>query len=62
MHARIKECSPASSDAVGTVIDAIYKIEDGTLTLATFDISDDESQKFEGASARYDVKKVALSE
>jgi uncharacterized protein (TIGR03067 family) len=35
LHATIKECSPPSSHAIGTVVFAIFKIEDGTLTLAT---------------------------
>lgn len=35
LHATIKECSPPSSNAIGTVVFAIFKIEDGTLTLAT---------------------------
>ena len=37
---------------------AIYKIEDGTLTLAEFDGSDKPPKTFEGNSSRYTVRKV----
>jgi hypothetical protein len=56
LHATIKECSPPSESAIGTVVFAIYKIEDGTLTLA--DGSDEPPKTFEGASSRYTLKKV----
>ena len=56
LHATIKECSPPSDGAIGTVVFAIYKIEDGTLTLA--DGSDKPPASFEAASSRYTVKKV----
>ena len=35
LHATIKGCPPSQSDSIGKVVVAIFKIEDGTLTLAT---------------------------
>jgi uncharacterized protein (TIGR03067 family) len=35
LHATIKGCPPSQSDSIGEVVFAIFKIEDGTLTLAT---------------------------
>lgn len=58
LHATIKECSPPSTDAIGTIVFAIFKIEDGTLLLATYDGSDKPPTTFDGASNRYTVKKV----
>lgn len=58
LHATIKECSPPSSKAIGTVVFAIFKIEDGTLMLAEDDMSDKPPKTFAGASSRYNVKKV----
>jgi hypothetical protein len=36
LHATIKESSPPSKDAIGQVVSAIIKIENQTLTLATY--------------------------
>src|SRR5689334_2202567 len=58
LHATIKECSPPSKNAIGTVVFAIFKIEDGTLLLAEDDMSDKPPKTFAGASSRYNVKKV----
>jgi hypothetical protein len=58
LHATIKESSPPSKDAVGTVVFAIYKIEDGTLTLAEFDGKDKPPESFDTDASRYVVKKV----
>ena len=58
LHATIKECSPPSKDAIGKVVFAIFKIEDGTLTLAQFDGSDEPPESFDNAASRYIVKKV----
>ena len=58
LHATIKECSPPSTNAIGTVVFAIFKIEDGTLTLAEDDMSDEPPKTFSSASSRYVVKKV----
>ena len=35
LHATIKGCPPSQADSIGKVVGAIFKIEDGTLTLAT---------------------------
>ncbi len=35
LHATIKRCPPSQADSIGKVVGAIFKIEDGTLTLAT---------------------------
>ena len=58
LHATIKDCSPPSTNAIGTVVFAIFKIEDGTLTLAEDDMSDKPPKTFASASSRYSVKKV----
>jgi uncharacterized protein (TIGR03067 family) len=62
LHATIKECSPPSDSSIGTVVHAIYKIEDGTLTLADFDPAGEPPKSFEGAPNRYVVKKVEPKE
>jgi len=58
LQATIKDCSPPSSKAIGTVVFAIFKIEDGTLLLAEDDMSDKPPKTFASASSRYNVKKV----
>jgi hypothetical protein len=58
LHATIKACSPPSTNAIGTVVFAIFKIEDGTLTLAEDDMSDQPPKTFASASSRYSVRKV----
>src|SRR6266704_987505 len=40
LHATIQDCSPPSTNAIGKVVFAIFKIEDGTLTLAEDDMSE----------------------
>jgi hypothetical protein len=35
LHATIKGCPPSQASSIGQVVRAIFKIEDGTLTLAT---------------------------
>ena len=57
LHATIKDSSPPSKDAIGTVVFAIFKIEDGTLTLAV-DTPDESPKTFASASASYVLKKV----
>jgi hypothetical protein len=57
LHATIKECSPPSNDALGTVVFAIFKIEDGTLLLAV-GMPDKPPKTFDDDSSRYKVKKV----
>lgn len=58
LHATIKDCWPPSKDAIGKVVPAILKIEDGTLTLAAYDMSEEPPKTFESATSRYVVKKV----
>ena len=58
LHATIQDCWPPSTNAIGKVVFAIFKIEDGTLTLAEDDMSDKPPKTFAGASSRYDLKKV----
>src|SRR5688572_18974311 len=56
LHATIKGCAPGQESSVGKVVLAIFKIEDGTLTLA---VNGEEPPKnFADASSRYNVKKV----
>ena len=58
LHTTIKDCSPPTTNAIGKVVFAIFKIEDGTLTLAEVDMSDEPPKTFSSASSRYVVKKV----
>src|SRR5437867_53284 len=58
LHTTIKDCSSRSTSTIGTVVFAIFKIEDGTLTLAEDDMSDKPPKTFASASSRYNVKKV----
>ena len=58
LHATIKDCSPPTNNAIGKVVFAIFKIEDGTLTLAEDDMSDKPPKTFSSASSRYVLKKV----
>jgi len=63
LHATIKGCPPSQVSSVGKVIRAFFKIEDGTLTLAT--IGDDAEvtpKSFEATEdqgqTRYELRKV----
>ena len=58
LQATIKDCSPPSTNAIGTMVFAIFKIDDRTLTLAEDDMSDKPPKTFANASSRYSVKKV----
>ncbi len=58
LHATITDCSPPTNNSIGTVVFAIFKIEDGTLTLAEIDGSDKPPETFDNASSRYVVRKV----
>ena len=58
LHATIKDCWPPLKEGVGKVVYAILKIEDGTLTLAETDGSDEPPESFASASSHYVVKKV----
>jgi len=61
LHATIKESSPPTN-GIGQVVFAIFKIEDGTLTLAEVDGSDEPPKAFSSASSRYVVRKVQPQE
>jgi uncharacterized protein (TIGR03067 family) len=62
LHATIRKTAPGQEDGVGTVVVAIYKIEDGILTLATSNSADDGPPKsFEPDDqrvTRYVLRKV----
>ena len=58
LHATIKGCPPAQADSIGKVVGAIFKIEDGTLTLAAYAMADEPPKTFASATSRYVVKKV----
>lgn len=60
LHATIKGCPPSSPpDFMGKVVKAFFKIEDGTLTLATIgDDAEETAKGFEAAGTRYELRKV----
>jgi uncharacterized protein (TIGR03067 family) len=63
LHATIKGCPPSQADSIGKVVGAIFKIEDGKLTLATRGGSAEETPKsFEATEdrelTRYELRKV----
>ena len=63
VHATIEDCAPGQESSVGKVVVAIYKIEDGKLTLAAVGEGTDETRKtFEAAEdegwTRYELRKV----
>ena len=58
LHATIQKCPPSQADSLGQLVRAFFKIEEGTLTLAT--LGDDETAKgFETAGTRYELRKKA---
>ena len=54
LHATIKR----GANSIGAVVVVIFKIEDGTLTLATDNGSEEALKVFEGAPNRYELRKV----
>jgi uncharacterized protein (TIGR03067 family) len=58
LHATIKGCPPSQADSIGKVVGAIFKIEDGTLTLGAYDMSDEPPETFASATNHYVLKKV----
>ena len=59
LHATIKCCPSSQASSIGKVVRAFFKIEDGTLTLATIGEDDEETQKsFEAAGTRYELRKI----
>jgi len=65
LHATIEDCAPGQESTVGKVVVAIFKIEDGLLTLAASGGGGDETPKsFEAAEDQgltlYELRKVQL--
>jgi uncharacterized protein (TIGR03067 family) len=59
LHATIKACPRSQADSIAKVVRAFFKIEDGTLTLATIGDDAEETPKgFEAAGTRYELRKV----
>ena len=59
LHATIKGCPPSQGVSIGQVVRAFFKIEDGTLTLATIgDDAEETPQAFEAAGTRYELRNV----
>ena len=56
LHATIKDS--AGKDSIGKVVVAIFKIDDGTLTLATGNGDGEAPKRFEAAPNRYELRKV----
>ena len=56
LHATIKDSG--GKDSIGKVVVAIFKIEDGTLTLATDNGAGEALKVFETAPNRYELRKV----
>jgi len=60
LRATIERCPPSQNNSIGKVVPAIFKIEEGTLTLAAFPDHEAEPPKnFEDREAmRYELRKV----
>ena len=59
LYATIKGCPPSQADSIGKVVRVFFKIEDGTLTLATIgDDAEETLKSFEAAGTRYELRKV----
>ena len=59
LHATIKGCPPSQASSIDKVVRAFFKIEDGTMTLATLGDNAEETPKsFEAAGNRYELRKV----
>ena len=58
LHATIKSCPPAQADSIGKVVGAIFKIEDGSLTLAAYDISSEPPKTFSSGTSQYVLKQM----
>lgn len=58
LHATIIEVFPPAKDSIGQIVPAIIKIENDTLTLAAYSLSEDPPKNFEEANTKYIVKKV----
>src|ERR1043165_5909401 len=59
LHATIKGCPSSQAESVGKVVRAFFKIEAGTLTLATIGDDAEETPKgFDAAGTRFELKKI----
>jgi uncharacterized protein (TIGR03067 family) len=59
LHATLTGRSPSQPVDVGRVVRAFFKIEDGTLTMATIgDDAEETPKSFEAAGTRYELRKV----
>jgi hypothetical protein len=59
LHATIKDSWPPAKESVGTVVHAIIKLEGETLTLVSFNKSEEPPKDFEdGGTSRYVVRKI----
>jgi uncharacterized protein (TIGR03067 family) len=59
LHGTIKGCPPSQAVSIGKIVRTFFKIEDGTLTLATVGDDAEETPKaFEAAGTRYELRKV----
>jgi len=61
LHATIQDCHdcpPQQENNNGTVVVAIFKVEDGKLTLATGNGDGEAPKSFEAAPNRYELRKV----
>ena len=59
LHATITGCPPSQAESIGEVVKAFFKIEDGTLTLATMgEDAEETSEGFDAAGTRYELRKV----
>ena len=59
LHATINGCPPSQTGSIGQVVRAMFKIEGGTLTLATIgDDAEETPNGFESAGTRYELRKV----
>ena len=61
-HATINDCPPSQSVSIGEIVRTFFKIEDGTLILATIGDDAEETQKSfdatEDQGTRYELRKV----
>lgn len=62
LHATIKDCAAGQESSVGKVVVAIYKIEDGKLTLAAMGDDEETPKTFQAAEdkglTRFELRKV----
>ena len=61
-HATIKDCPPSQASSMGKVVGAIFKIEDGTLTIVASGSLEEMPKSFEASEtqglSRFELRKV----